>query len=101
MAVGSYDNSSYTALPLADEWNGAVWSATSLPIPSGSIGTITDSVSCPTSVHCTAVGSYEKTPAGNLALSYFWNRFELDRQDSSNPAAATETQLNSVSCLSK
>ena len=110
MAVGSYsvggiDNT------LVEAWNGHTWSVTPSPNPTGSIGTVLNGVSCPTSTHCFAVGysSYavsqgpEPVGAAEKTLVEQWNghTWSIVRSRNPSPGGFKETVLNGVSCHRK
>jgi hypothetical protein len=67
-AVGFGTDASGNAKPVAASWNGASWTAQSPSIPSGSISTVPNGVSCTAANACTAVGSYLN--AGGQVLAF-------------------------------
>ena len=67
MAVGSYDDTSGTAVTLAESWNGTNWSVLTTLNPDSN-GNFFNAVSCTAASSCTAVGS-----GGNRPLAEAWN----------------------------
>jgi hypothetical protein len=105
MAVGSYRDSNDSPQVLAEEWNGASWSV--VPVSSG--GEL-NSVSCPTTTDCTAVGQASDSVD---ALVERWNGSSWSEVANPSPPPATTTTdvsgttssstsylLQSVSCVS-
>lgn len=107
MAVGSYSVSGIDQ-SLVEDWNGHTWSVTPSPNPIGSIGTVLNGVSCPTSTHCFAVGnsSYAvsrgpfRVGAAQKTLVEQWNghTWSIVRSRNPSPGGFKETVLNGVSC---
>ena len=107
MAVGSDG----TDQSVVADWNGHTWSVTPSPNPTGSIGTVLNGVSCPTSTHCFAVGysSYavsqgpEPVGAAEKTLVEQWNghTWSIVRSRNPSPGGFKETVLNGVSCHRK
>ena len=72
MAVGyeyNYEQSPDDDVPLGELWNGSGWTLQIIPVPAGANTSALESVSCPTTTDCTAVG-YEGL-SGPLAEN--WN----------------------------
>ena len=92
IAVGYYQNSSGTNLPLAERWNGTSW--TLQPIPATSGGRLRG-VSCTSASACTAVGF-----VGTNALADRWNGSSWKAQTVPKPTGAKEIQLNDIKCTS-
>jgi hypothetical protein len=73
-AVGSYRDSSGNDVPLAESWNGTVWTIEPVPSPTGGSGIDMRSVSCASPSACTAVGVYTTfNPSASVALAERWN----------------------------
>jgi hypothetical protein len=97
-AVGTYVNSSGTALPLAEAWNGATWSIQATPDQSGSHGTVLDGVSCTGPSACTAVGYFlRRGISGTHTLAETWNGSAWALQQTPNPGGHDDV-LAAVSC---
>jgi hypothetical protein len=98
-AVGSYFNKSGTEFTLAEVRSGSTWSVSSTPNPTGAVFPELSGVSCTLNTACTAVGSYFN---GNtqLSLAERWNGTSWTIQTTPNPAGASLTNLDSVSCIS-
>jgi hypothetical protein len=85
-AAGLAYSSSGTQIPLAETWNGTVWSAQSVPAPSGNTLTLLSSVSCTSATFCLAMG-------GSPAFTDMWNGTSWSLQ-------ATSGGGGRVSCVS-
>ena len=57
-AVGSQNSSNGRGATFATHWNGTSWAAQTTVNPSGSAESGLNGVACPTTVYCSAVGSY-------------------------------------------
>jgi hypothetical protein len=95
-AVGSYSNGS-SSLTLAEAFNGTSWSVQHTPNPVGAMSSNLSGISCPTVTQCTAVGNYF-TGSATLTLAEAWNGTNWKIQATPNPAGATSSMLNAVSC---
>ena len=103
-AVGSYNYRQ-----LVERWNGKRWSVRQTPSPAGAVSSALNGVSCASSKACTAVGSYTlgagcstfQAPCSGLPLVERWNGISWSIQRTPNPAGATYSELNGVSCASK
>jgi len=82
---------------LVERWNGTAWSIESTPDPAGSFGTSLDGVSCKAGA-CTAVGSYYSSSDVGLTLAETWSGGAWTIQHTPNPAGATGSELDGVSC---
>ena len=74
LAVGRYGPNTNDIAPLAERWNGSVWSATPAPSLVNEMDVMLDGVSCASEKSCLAVGAYgpnELFPDGTLAEA--WN----------------------------
>jgi hypothetical protein len=103
IAVGSYTASGTSgpaAFPLAERWNGLAWMMQSVPIPSGAAGGNLFGVSCTAANACTAVGTAGPNGGPLVTLVERWNGSKWVVQPTPNPAGATESFLNGVSCAS-
>lgn len=90
-AVGfTSDTNSDESIPLAEQWNGSVWSIQSIPSPgSGSDGLY--GVSCVSARMCMAVG---RTATGSFAERWNGTAWKLKR------IATPDLKLSGVSCVS-
>jgi hypothetical protein len=96
-AVGQYYNSTGDLVTLAERWNGTTWAIQPTPVPTGSIFSYLDAVSCTTSTACTAVGGYDTSSASGV-LSEHWNGTAWTIQPTPNPGGGTNDSLDAVSC---
>jgi hypothetical protein len=90
-------------VPLAEGWNGAAWTIHATPSPTGARVSQLEGVSCPVldstvATACTAVGYYENTPKTSATLAEAWNGTAWSIQPTPNPAGATVSILQAVSC---
>lgn len=93
-AVGSSDNSSGTSFLLAERWDGVDWSIQTIRGPGGAPDTTKlNSVSCPSTTACTAVGM-----SSDVALAARWNGVRWSIQTTANHD--DEPPLQGVSCSS-
>lgn len=86
--------------PLAESWNGTTWTAMITPLPTGAGEGHFTGVSCLSATSCVAVGSYVSGANQSLPLSEVWNGTKWVVKPAVTPAGATQTALNSISCLS-
>jgi hypothetical protein len=98
LAVGEDWN---TYRPLVENWNGARWSATVLPLPSGQTTSVLTGVSCATPKSCVVVGG----TAGNYlsvasykSLAESWNGRSWTRLSLPNPSGGYGYEFSAVSC---
>jgi hypothetical protein len=97
IAVGSYVNSASRAVPLAEHWNGSVWTPHSAPLPVGSArGGFLTAISCAPAATCTAVGSFSRTSVTAQALAEVWNGTTWSLRQTAMPVS--HKILLSVSC---
>jgi hypothetical protein len=87
-------------VPLAESWNGSVWSLKYTPNPTGARISELDGVSCATATACAAVGTYDSAGETNASLAESWNGSAWSLQSAPNPAGAVYSDLQSVSCSS-
>src|SRR5207302_527610 len=59
--------------PLAERWDGSVWSRTVTPTPPGSEEAHLNGVACTSGTACTAVGAYSVAPGQLITLVEDWN----------------------------
>lgn len=99
-AIGSYSESLTTGTPITMHWNGSAWEGpTAKPDPPGT-EIATGGFSC-YSTSCTETGHYR--PEGTETLSSYAEWFSGSTWESSppiDPAGATWTWMNGVSCTS-
>lgn len=89
-----------TSSALAEVWNGASWSAQSVPSPTGAKGIVLSGVSCASSSACTAVGNYNNISGTQVTLAEVWNGSSWSVQTTPNPTGVTSSVLSGVSCTS-
>jgi hypothetical protein len=89
---------------LAERWNGTKWMTQHTPnrsVPAG--GTYLSGVSCASRTACTAVGFVgdEEIPEGDVPLAMAWDGSKWAIQSTPIPPSTNNTNLNSVSCVSR
>ncbi len=104
VAVGGYRTRTGTELTTSERWNGKRWSISLTRNPPGiSRAYLDGGVSCTSSTACVAVGYYEIGTGSTsrwYPLAERWNETRWSIQRTPNPAGATETYLEGVSCTS-
>ena len=101
IAVGYYDPSSGSALPLVEQWHGTKWTVQTTPKPRAASGSYLYSVSCSSATACTATGSYLDFTGHAKTLAEAWNGSAWALQATPNPGGALAIDyLTSVSCTS-
>ena len=98
MAVGSYQPDGVFFVPLAEAWDGAVWSVQKPPVPADAQTTNLLGVSCVSVSHCVAVGNYRNKAGNIVTLAEAWNGTAWSIQATPNPAGNQVSVLTSVSC---
>jgi hypothetical protein len=96
-AVGSYQNSTFQQVTLAEVWNGEVWAVQPSPNPSASMGSSLRAVWCTTATSCTAVGQYSVS-VPTLTLAEVWNGKAWSLRSTPDVSYAGGNSLNAVSC---
>ena len=99
-AVGSYRNAAGTRLTLAEARSGSNWQVQTTPNPSGTTEARLESVSCPSTTSCIAVGYAAVSSSPALTLAERWNGTTWSVLTTPNPSGSTEAHLESVSCTS-
>jgi hypothetical protein len=99
MAVGSGPKG-----PLAEVWNGSVWTVRAPPAPPTGFRSL-NAVSCTSPSACTAVGSQYPVQTRRLssvqgALAERWNGTAWTIQATPDPPYGSNTVLDSISCAS-
>ena len=102
-AAGFFDSPA-GALPLAEAWNGHVWTiqATTSPPGPAAVSQL-NGVSCSSATACTAVGFFQNSASTDLTLAEGWNGTAWSIQPTPDPADAGTfpgSVLSAVSCSS-
>jgi hypothetical protein len=97
-AVGSWETSSSITM-LVERWNGTKWSIQTTPNPKGALDSELRGVSCTASSSCTATGDYYNGSAG-VTLAQRWNGTKWSIEPTPNPAGASSSELDGLSCVS-
>lgn len=101
VAVGAYQDSSFSEHALAEVWNGSSWSVVAVPSRTGSSSVGLDRVACASAAACTAVGSfYDSASARLVAEAVGWNGTAWSLQTVPSPGGVTNTMLSAVACNS-
>ncbi len=101
-SVGLWTDGGNRSEPLAESWNGSVWSRQPVPHPQGNNDAGLDGVSCVESA-CVAVGDWSTSYGGDLpdyTLAEHWDGFRWTAQTPPNPPGTSLSELDSVSCSS-
>jgi hypothetical protein len=101
VGFGTYPTASITEKPIAERWDGSVWTVQVGVVPVGSSRALFNSVSCISTTQCSVVGEYSSpgssTPDTALAEVWIfgsgWHRHPVP-----SPSGATAASLNSVVC---
>lgn len=96
-AVGKQTASGGASSPYAQYWNGTSWTNQTTASPAGATAAELQADHCVSKTLCVAAGSYSTT-SGTFSLVEAWNGVSWSIQSTPNPAGATETRLNGVSC---
>ena len=98
-AVGYFSDQVGNEVPLAERWSGSTWLIQPTPVLTGSpIGRLS-SVSCASTVACTAVGAHTgSAPVDTLAES--WDGTHWSLEATPTPTGSYGAFLTSVSCTS-
>jgi hypothetical protein len=87
--------------PVVERWNGARWTATSLPLPSSTDTAVLGEVSCISANSCIAVGNYSANylnAATYQMLAESWNGRSWTRLRLPDPSGGYGYDLGSPSC---
>ena len=101
-SVGLWTDGGNRSEPLAESWNGSVWSRRPVPHPHGNNEAGLNGVSC-VETACTAVGDWSTSDGGDLpeyTLAEHWDGFRWTVQTPPNPSGSSLSELSAVSCTS-
>jgi len=99
VASGFYLSSAGKQAALVELWNGKEWKIlTTATLPKEDEQSWLESISCPSSKHCTAVGAVVTTLNGIVPLAESYNGTTWTVQTTPTPEHSIEAQLSSVSC---
>jgi len=99
VASGFYLSSAGKQSALVELWNGKEWKIlTTATLPKEDEQSWLESLSCPSSKHCTAVGAVVTTLNGIVTLAESYNGSTWTVQTTPTPEHSIEAQLSSVSC---
>lgn len=82
---------------ILERWQSPTWTLQTVPIPAGAASSELRGVDCLWSNFCVAVGQYVTSGGSTRSLAMFWNG-NWSLQTLAEPAEATATILNDVSC---
>jgi hypothetical protein len=99
MAVGLYSNRSGRLRPMSEFWNGASWRLLSTPDARRATAGILDGIFC-AGARCKAVGFFRTSPSHVAGLAETWNGARWRVAAVPDPARATFTDVQDVSCES-
>jgi hypothetical protein len=98
---GGFDFNAHRAVAVAERWNGASWSAQTIPNPSTATAVLLNGVSCTGPSACTAVGHYATGTGAFFAdqvLAERWNGTTWTVQTTPLPSGTADATLGAVSC---
>ena len=103
--IATETETTFTAKPLIEHWDGSTWSIVPSPVLSGATDVFLSGVSCTSSTSCFAVGASSSSPATFLQfvgtpLVERWDGSTWSIVPSSGPSDALEAELLGVSCVS-
>jgi hypothetical protein len=101
VAVGGDELEDSSSQPFSEIWDGTQWNMVPIPrLEDNGMYFAVGGVSCPSSDHCVAAGTYEtEASEGSLPLAEFWDGSEWTPQEIPAPAGSA-AQLNGISCSS-
>jgi len=99
MAAGVIFTSAGEA-PLAEEFNGTMWSVTTLGTPAGSAGIAVRGVACTAAANCYAAGASGTSPGNSVTLIEHWNGTSWAVVPTPHLAGNNTNTLNGISCPS-
>jgi len=98
-AAGVYGDLESLNYPLAEHWNGKVWTTQSVPHPKGQHDSSLTAVGCSTASACTAAGEYMTQTGLIYTFADAWNGRAWALQATVNPST-TNNNLSGVACTS-
>lgn len=96
-AVGSYFNSAFQQVTLAEAWNGQAWKVQPTPNPAASLGSSLLGVWCASATSCAAVGQYSVS-VPTLTLAEVWNGTAWRLRSTPSHPFAGQNTFDGVSC---
>ncbi|MGO9876618.1 MAG: hypothetical protein ACLPVY_22825 [Acidimicrobiia bacterium] len=99
-AVGSFSNGTAPFYPFIEHWNGTAWSIVPSPTTTTTTVPALNSVSCPTSTSCFAVGSIQTISAHTSATTTMIERWNGRTWSIITSPNVPSTGLTDVSCPS-
>jgi hypothetical protein len=98
-AAGTYGDLASLNYPLAERWNGKVWTTQPVPHPKGQLDSSLTAVGCSTAHACTAVGVYFTKTGPIYTFGESWNGKAWVLRPTVNPSK-TNNSLFGVACTS-
>lgn len=98
-AAGIYGNLAGLDYPLAERWNGKVWTIQPVPHPEGQLDSFLIDVACSTARACTATGRYFTETGPSYTFAESWNGKTWVLQPTVNPSE-TINALDGLACTS-
>jgi hypothetical protein len=98
-AAGTYGDLESLNYPLAEHWNGKIWTTQPVPHPKGQLDSSLTSVGCSKAHACTAVGEYFEKTGRIYTFAESWNGKAWVLQPTVNPSK-TNNNLSGVACTS-
>lgn len=82
------------------QWDGSVWQSATIPAPSGAAMVIPESIACPTTTDCMAVGTYIDTVGWRKELALKWDGTSWTYLPSPSSEGLSNAKIPSVDCAS-
>jgi hypothetical protein len=99
-AVGFSNDVDGTQAPLAERWDGRVWSVEPMTRVAGQPNAQLAGVACAGEQSCTAVGFFTNVTGIDVMLAEHWNGTRWAQQNPGYPSGARSVQFSGVSCTS-
>jgi hypothetical protein len=99
IAVGDYSNSGKLDT-LVEHWGGTSWTTESAPSPAHATSSYLIDVACTSATKCTAAGAYYKHNGDEFTFAETLNGTTWTLHTTPDPAGATMSQFNGISCTS-
>ncbi len=97
--VGTYETTTDDDIGgLVERWNGSDWTVEDGPAPAGAEDVDLNGVTCSSAGDCTAVGEYNPTSGGQIALAARSDGSGWQVQTVKDPKGSDVAQLHGVSC---
>jgi hypothetical protein len=97
VAVGGYIKKN-NEVPLAESWNGSVWSILDAPNPHAENGSAFTTIDCVKTNKCEATGDYDYADVAQSLIAYSYDGTSWLAQKQENPSGQESNSDNGLSC---